>query len=66
MVSLTLEVVSFFFQQREHEYMEGGVNLNKNSPAVYTHCFDESGTRLFVAGGPLPSGLKGNYIGLYQ
>eukprot|EP00094_Tigriopus_californicus_P013363 TCALIF_12924-PA protein Name:"Similar to DCAF12 DDB1- and CUL4-associated factor 12 (Homo sapiens)" AED:0.14 eAED:0.14 QI:5/1/1/1/1/1/4/329/320 len=52
--------------QREHEYMEGGVNLNKNSPAVYTHCFDESGTRLFAAGGPLPSGLKGNYIGLYQ
>ncbi|XP_006009569.1 DDB1- and CUL4-associated factor 12 isoform X2 [Latimeria chalumnae] len=33
--------------------------------AVYTHCYDSSGTKLFVAGGPLPSGLHGNYAGLW-
>ncbi|ELT97249.1 hypothetical protein CAPTEDRAFT_101926 [Capitella teleta] len=34
--------------------------------AVYTHCFDPSGTRMFSAGGPLPVGLWGNYGGLWQ
>jgi hypothetical protein len=31
---------------------------NKYTPAIYTHCFDSSGTRLFAAGGPLQCGLK--------
>ncbi|XP_048833721.1 DDB1- and CUL4-associated factor 12-like [Brienomyrus brachyistius] len=34
--------------------------------AVYTHCYDASGTKLFVAGGPLCSGLHGNYAGLWN
>ncbi|XP_078530842.1 DDB1- and CUL4-associated factor 12 [Lissotriton helveticus] len=34
--------------------------------AVYTHCYDSSGMQLFVAGGPLPSGLHGNYAGLWS
>ncbi|XP_073409278.1 DDB1- and CUL4-associated factor 12 isoform X4 [Dendrobates tinctorius] len=34
--------------------------------AVYTHCYDSSGTKLFVAGGPLPTGLHGNYAGLWS
>uniref|UniRef100_A0A3B3CY31 DDB1 and CUL4 associated factor 12 n=1 Tax=Oryzias melastigma TaxID=30732 RepID=A0A3B3CY31_ORYME len=34
--------------------------------AVYTHCYDDSGTKLFVAGGPLCSGLHGNYAGLWS
>ena len=34
--------------------------------AIYVHCFDESGTKLFAAGGPLPAGLWGNYAGLWQ
>jgi len=38
----------------------------KYSPAVYTHCFDNSGTRVFVAGGPLQCTMKGNYIALFQ
>ncbi|CAG5123489.1 unnamed protein product [Candidula unifasciata] len=33
--------------------------------AVYTHCYDEWKARLFVAGGPLPTGLYGNYAGLF-
>eukprot|EP00096_Caligus_rogercresseyi_P007173 TRINITY_DN2484_c0_g1_i2.p1 TRINITY_DN2484_c0_g1~~TRINITY_DN2484_c0_g1_i2.p1 ORF type:complete len:480 (-),score=93.05 TRINITY_DN2484_c0_g1_i2:479-1918(-) len=36
------------------------------SPAVYTHCYDISGTRLFAAGGPLESDAMGNYVGLFQ
>ena len=38
----------------------------KYLPAIYTHCYDSSGTRLFAAGGPLFSDLLGNYIGLWQ
>ena len=34
--------------------------------ATYTHCWDPSGTRLFTAGGPLPFGLRGCYMGLWQ
>ncbi|XP_036384844.1 DDB1- and CUL4-associated factor 12 isoform X2 [Megalops cyprinoides] len=34
--------------------------------AVYTHSYDSSGTKLFVAGGPLCSGLHGNYAGLWS
>jgi len=34
--------------------------------AIYTHCYDDSGTRLFTAGGPLPAGLVGNYAGVWQ
>ena len=35
-------------------------------PAIYTHCYNSSGTRLFAAGGPLQCGVTGNYIGLWQ
>ncbi len=34
--------------------------------AVYTHSYDESGTRLFAAGGPLQGALFGNYVALFQ
>uniref|UniRef100_A0A224ZBY2 WD repeat-containing protein 40A n=1 Tax=Rhipicephalus zambeziensis TaxID=60191 RepID=A0A224ZBY2_9ACAR len=35
------------------------------NPAIYTHCYDPSGLRLFTAGGPLPASLQGNYAGLW-
>lgn len=35
-------------------------------PAIYTHCYDMSGTRLFAAGGPLPVQMVGNYAGIWQ
>lgn len=38
----------------------------KYVPAIYTHCYDSSGTRLFTAGGPLPATLIGNYAGIWQ
>ncbi|CAG9818416.1 unnamed protein product [Phaedon cochleariae] len=48
----------------DEEYVD---NINiKYVPAIYTHCYDASGTRLFTAGGPLPATLTGNYAGLWQ
>jgi len=35
-------------------------------PAIYTHCYDPSGTKIFAAGGPLPASLHGNYAALWQ
>uniref|UniRef100_A0A2A4JLC8 DDB1- and CUL4-associated factor 12 beta-propeller domain-containing protein n=1 Tax=Heliothis virescens TaxID=7102 RepID=A0A2A4JLC8_HELVI len=43
-----------------------GFNQVKHVPAIYTHCYDDSGTRIFTAGGPLPATLIGNYAGLWQ
>ena len=34
--------------------------------AIYAHCYDDSGSRLFTAGGPLPAGLVGNYAGIWH
>lgn len=33
--------------------------------AVYTHCWDSSGMRLFVGGGPLQMGYKGCSLALF-
>lgn len=33
--------------------------------AVYTHCYDSSGTRLFTGGGPLQFGLCGSYAAVW-
>lgn len=60
----------FFFHSLEYqfpdeEYIDGFQNV-KYTPAIYTHCYDASGTRLFTAGGPLPANLYGNYAGLWQ
>ncbi|XP_058514600.1 DDB1- and CUL4-associated factor 12-like protein 2 [Ochotona princeps] len=42
----------------------GGVDEFPN--ALYTHCYNWPEMKLFVAGGPLPSGLHGNYAGLWS
>ena len=57
-----------FFQRDDHymQEMEGPLHHTKYMPAIYTHCYDQSGTRLFAAGGPLQCGIKGNYMGLFQ
>jgi len=47
------------------EEMDGFQQI-KYVPAIYTHCYDHSGTRLFSAGGPLPANLVGNYAGIWQ
>jgi len=52
--------------QRNDNFLEQNYNAQKYLPAVYTHCYDSSGTRIFAAGGPLQSGTEGHYIGLFQ
>ncbi|KAE8738487.1 hypothetical protein FOCC_FOCC016046 [Frankliniella occidentalis] len=47
------------------EFMDGFQQV-KYTPAIYTHCYDASGIRLFSAGGPLPANMHGNYAGLWQ
>ncbi|KAM6143428.1 DDB1- and CUL4-associated factor 12-like protein 2 [Erethizon dorsatum] len=42
----------------------GGIEEFPN--ALYTHCYNWPEMKLFVAGGPLPSGLHGNYAGLWS
>lgn len=51
------------FQYPEDEM--DGFNV-KYVPAIYTHCYDSTGMRLFAAGGPLPATLVGNYAGVWQ
>ncbi|XP_004468284.1 DDB1- and CUL4-associated factor 12-like protein 2 [Dasypus novemcinctus] len=50
-----------------HDYLWmnyfGGLDDFPN--ALYTHCYNWPEMKLFVAGGPLPSGLHGNYAGLW-
>ncbi|XP_014244647.1 DDB1- and CUL4-associated factor 12 [Cimex lectularius] len=48
------------------EELMDGFHQVKYTPAIYTHCYDFSGTRLFSAGGPLPANIYGNYAGLWQ
>lgn len=58
-------VFSFFFQQQDEVYQE--IFLNLPCPnAVYAHCYDEYGTRLFAAGGPIAASLVGNYAAMWE
>lgn len=54
--------------QRDDNFMQNIDHMHgqKYSPAIYTHCYDTSGTRLFAAGGPLKVEVKGNYVALFQ
>ena len=36
------------------------------TPAIYSHKWDQSGTRIFFCGGPLACGLDGHFCGLYD
>ena len=60
-------IATFFFQQRDDNFVQNIEMIQqKYLPAIYTHCYDTSGTRLFAAGGPLQCGLRGNYVALFQ
>lgn len=65
MVKCYLYVLFFGYKFPDEEYIDGFQHV-KYTPAIYTHCYDASGTRLFTAGGPLPANLYGNYAGLWQ
>lgn len=51
-----------FHDDTYHDFFVGHDYPN----AIYTHCYDPAGTRLFTAGGPLPAGLYGNYAALWH
>lgn len=55
---------NFSTNQYPEDEMDG-FNV-KYVPAIYTHCYDSTGMRLFAAGGPLPATLVGNYAGVWQ
>ena len=57
-----ISVFAYLFQASDDSPQQ----LNRYSPAVYTHCYDESGTRLFAAGGPLAVEKKGNYAAVWS
>jgi hypothetical protein len=40
--------------------------MARYTPAIYTHCYDGSGTRLFAAGGPLAVERRGNYASIWS
>jgi len=50
----------------DDNFMLVNVEQQKQAPAIYTHCYDQSGTRMFAAGGPLPADWNGNFIALFQ
>lgn len=55
------------WQARDDHYMQHPMDdSHKYLPAIYTHCYDASGIRLFAAGGPLQSQASGNYLALFQ
>uniref|UniRef100_A0A2M4APH4 Putative wd40 repeat-containing protein n=1 Tax=Anopheles triannulatus TaxID=58253 RepID=A0A2M4APH4_9DIPT len=63
--TVVLKASRGYVAQFPDEEMDGFQQL-KYTPAIYTHCYDNSGTRLFTAGGPLPATLIGNYAGIWQ
>ncbi len=56
----------FLLQNPDEDYVENGAPYNQYNPAIYTHCYDSSGLRLFCAGGPLTVNLNGNYASVWQ
>lgn len=51
--------------QDGYDYMFGHT-LVCRSNAIYTHCYDPTGTKLFAAGGPLSLVYYGNYAALWE
>ncbi|CAF4825599.1 unnamed protein product [Pieris macdunnoughi] len=43
-----------------------GRRSGRTPTSEYTHCYDDSGTTIFTAGGPSPAALIGNYAGIWQ
>jgi hypothetical protein len=54
------------FTQSKQGMDETSQEFPRYAPAIYTHCYDESGTRLFAAGGPLAVERQGNYASLWS
>lgn len=53
------------YVSHDEAYYDAFLSNMDYSPAIYTHRYDSTGTRLFAAGGPLPASLFGNYAALW-
>ena len=58
--------VSNGYLRHDGIYREFFQHVHDLRHAVYTHKYNPSKTKLFVAGGPLPLGLYGNYAAFWQ
>lgn len=54
------------YVQHDDDYYEAFLSNMDYTPAIYTHRYDWTMTRLFVAGGPLPANITGNYAALWS
>lgn len=50
----------------DDDYYEAFLSNMEYTPAIYTHRYDSTMTRLFVAGGPLPANITGSYAALWS
>lgn len=51
--------------RRDHTYRDFFSGLPEPPNALYTHCYSPLETKIFIAGGPLPLGLCGNYAAVW-
>ena len=52
-------------QRNDETYREFFSGLPQPPNALYSHCYSPLRTKLFIAGGPLPLGLHGNYAAVW-
>ena len=62
-LSLPLQADNYDF----HQHRPTSLTLGKSFiHSIMTHCYDDSGLRLFAAGGPLTLELVGNYAAIWE
>lgn len=58
-------MLCFSIQRHDDTYREFFSGLPQPPNALYSHCYSPMRTKLFIAGGPLPLGLHGNYASVW-
>ena len=53
-------------QKKDETYRDFFSGMPEPPNAIYTHTYSPAKSKLFVAGGPLPLGLCGNYCALWH
>lgn len=48
-----------------YDYLSLANNIDRVH-AIYSHCYDPSGTKLFTGGGPLTANLYGHYASIWR
>ena len=60
--------MKFLFMLKNESYYDflSYANSLDNMHAIYSHCYDPSGTKILTVGGPLSVGLHGHYVSVWQ